>query len=160
MNSPADSTYVIFELAGAAYGLPSADVLHVDLCGHITAVPNAVATIDGVVFSRGQVVPAMNLRARFGLPRVETTPATRLIFVKSGERTVALIVDSAREFRVIPTGALRPVESTLQGIQGNYLRGVAHLGERMILLLDVVTLIATDALPPSSVLEAPVPATS
>ncbi|MBA4137997.1 MAG: chemotaxis protein CheW [Opitutus sp.] len=147
MNASADHTYVIFELAGAAYGLRSSDVLHVDLCGHLTPVPNAAATIDGVVFSRGQVVPALNLRARFGLPRTENSPTTRLIFVKTADRTVALVVDSAREFRVIPAASVRPVEATLQGIQGNYLRGVAHLGDRMVLLLDVVTLIATDAMP-------------
>lgn len=146
MNS-SSQPYVIFELAGAAYGIPSADVLHVDLLEHVTAVPNTSATVEGVVFSRGQVVPAMNLRLRFGLPRREPDASTRLLFVRSGERTVALIVDAAREFRSLPASAIRPVEETLQGVAGNYLRGVAHLGERMVLLLDVVSVIALDPLP-------------
>lgn len=146
MNS-ASQPYVIFELAGAAYGIASADVLHVDLLEHVTAVPNTSATVEGVVFSRGQVVPAMNLRLRFGLPRREPDASTRLIFVRSGNRTVALIVDAAREFRSLPASAIRPVEETLQGVAGNYLRGVAQLGDRMVLLIDVVSVIALDPLP-------------
>lgn len=146
MNA-ASQSYVIFELAGATYGIASADVLHVDLLEHVTAVPNTSATVEGVVFSRGQVVPAMNLRLRFGLPRREPDASTRLIFVRSGGRTVALIVDAAREFRSLPSAAIRPVEDTLQGVAGNYLRGVAQLGERMVLLIDVVSVIALDPLP-------------
>lgn len=145
--NPASQPYVIFELAGAAYGIASGDVLHVDLLDHVTAVPNTSPTVEGVVFSRGQVVPAMNLRLRFGLPRREPDAATRLLFVRSGDRTVALIVDAAREFRSLPASAIRPVEETLQGVAGNYLRGVAQLGDRMVLLLDVISVIALDPLP-------------
>lgn len=130
-------TYILFELAGAAYGVRSKEVLHIDLLEHITPVPNAVPCIDGVVFSRGQVIPAMNLRARFGFPREAPTPRTRLIFLKSDQRTVALIVDSAREFRTIPTTAIRPIEETLTGVHGNYVKAVATVADRLVLLLDI-----------------------
>jgi purine-binding chemotaxis protein CheW len=132
----ASETYILFELAGAAYGIRSKDVLHIDMLEHITPVPNAPAAVDGVVFSRGQVIPALNLRARFGFPRVENTPRTRLIFVRHEQRTVALMVDSAREFRSIPAESIRPIEETLTGVNGNYVKGVATVGDRLILLLD------------------------
>lgn len=135
MSAP--ETYILFELAGTAYGIRSKDVLHIELLEHITPVPNTAAAVDGVVFSRGQVIPALNLRARFGFPREANTPRTRLIFLKSGARTVALIVDSAREFRTIPTEAIRPIEETLTGVSGNYVRGVATVSERLVLLLDI-----------------------
>jgi purine-binding chemotaxis protein CheW len=50
---------------------------------------------------------------------------------------VALIVDAAREFRPIPNEAIRPIEETLTGIDGNYLRGVATVNERLVLLLNL-----------------------
>ena len=140
----AAETYILFELAGAAYGVRSRDVLHIDMVEHITPVPNAAAAVDGVVFSRGQVIPALNLRARFGFPREAPTPRTRLIFMKSGERTVALVVDSAREFRSIPTDSIRPIESTLTGVNGNYVRGVATVHDRLVLLLDVTAVLQLD----------------
>ncbi len=58
--------------------------------------------VDGVVFSRGAVVPAVNLRARFGFERAPYDARTRLIVVQHGGRSVGLIVDSAREFVTIP----------------------------------------------------------
>ena len=142
--TPAE-TYILFELAGSAYGVRSREVLHIELLEHITPVPNTASAVEGVVFSRGQVIPALNLRARFGFPRVAHTPRTRLIFLRNEQRTVALIVDSAREFRSIPNDGIRPIEETLTGVNGNYVRGVATVGERLVLLLDIGAVLKLDA---------------
>lgn len=145
MNS--SESYILFELAGSLYGLRSADVQHVEMLEHITPVPNTAAAVEGIVFSRGQVMPALNLRVRFGLPREPHTPRTRLLVVKLHQRIVALLVDAAREFRVIPTDAIKPVEHTLHGIQGNYVRGVATVRDRLVLLLDLEVVIDRDEIP-------------
>lgn len=146
MNSR--ETYIIFELHGSAYGLRSQDVLHIEMLEHITAVPNTAPAIDGVVFSRGQVIPALNLRVRFGLPRTAPTSATRLIFIHVHQRTVALVVDAAREFRLIPADTVRPIAETLLGINGNYVQGVATVAGRLVLLLDVVAVLNLDEAAP------------
>jgi purine-binding chemotaxis protein CheW len=130
-------TYIVFELDNAAYAVRSVDVQHVEMLEHVTRVPNTAAAVDGVVFSRGQVFPAINLRARFGLPRQPYTPKTRLIFLKVQNRVVALIVDTAREFQRIPAEAIRPIEQTLVGIQGNHVEGVATVKGRSVLILNV-----------------------
>ena len=67
--------YILFIVAGTTYALPSHEVAHVEMVEQITRVPNAPAFVDGVVFSRGQVVPAVNLRARFGFERAPYGPA-------------------------------------------------------------------------------------
>src|SRR6185436_14880074 len=136
MNS-INETYVLLELAGSYYGLPSRNVLHIDMLEHVTLVPNAHSAIEGVVFSRGQVIPALNLRARFGFPREKHTLKTRIVFVQVLQRTVGLIADSAREFKSIPPEAIRPIEETLTGIAGNYLKAVAKVNDRLLLLLDL-----------------------
>src|SRR6516162_5118992 len=103
-------SYVLFELGGSVYGISSRNVQHVEMFEHVTLVPNANPAIDGVVFSRGQVIPALNLRVRFGFAREPNTPRTRIIFASVHERTVGLIVDTAREFRNLDTGSIRPIE--------------------------------------------------
>lgn len=145
MSAP--ENYVIFELGTAAYGLSSADVQHVEMLEHLTPVPNTAPAVDGIVFSRGQVVPALNLRVRFGMPRIEPTPRTRLIFLKLPQRVVALIVDSAREFRAIAAEAIKPIEQTLEGVEGNYVRGTAQVNGRLVLLLDAVAILRLDDFP-------------
>ncbi|MGV3773527.1 MAG: chemotaxis protein CheW [Verrucomicrobiales bacterium] len=130
-------SYVLFEVAGSTYGVPSKIVKHIDMVEQITPVPNANASIDGVVFSRGEVVPALNLRSRFGFSKAELTLSSRIIFIRFQDRTVGLIVDRAREFRNIASAIIKPVEETLTGISGNYLKAVAHLENRLALLIDI-----------------------
>jgi purine-binding chemotaxis protein CheW len=136
MNTSHES-YVIFELAGSAYGIPSQSVQHLDMFEHVTRVPNANHAIDGVVFSRGQVIPALNLRVRFGFPREAHTLQTRIVFATVHGRVVGLIVDSAKEFKDLPTKSIRPIEQTLTGINGKYLRAVTTVAGRLVLLLDL-----------------------
>src|SRR3954451_7362907 len=95
-------SFVLFELAASVYAIPSSNVQHIEMFEHVTLVPNANPAIDGVVFSRGQVIPALNLRTRFGFPRQEKSLRTRIIFTTVHGRTVGLIVDSARDFQNLP----------------------------------------------------------
>ncbi len=141
-------TYILFELNGAVFGVRSSNVQHVEMLQHVTPVPNTAPAVDGVVFSRGQVFPALNLRARFGLPRQPPTPATRLIFLRVQDRVVALIVDSAREFERIPAADIRPVEATLVGVEGNYVEGVATVKARSVLILDVGKVLTLEEITP------------
>jgi purine-binding chemotaxis protein CheW len=129
--------YVIFSIAGTFYALPSEQIAHVELVEHVTRVPNAPHHVDGVMFSRGIVVPAVNMRARFGFERTPYDTRTRLLVVQFDGRTVGLLVDQAREFLVIPESAIKPPNDALVGMSGRYLRGIATLGERMILILDL-----------------------
>jgi len=135
---------VLFELGGSAYGIPSANVLHIDMFEHVTLVPNANPAIDGVVFSRGQVIPALNLRVRFGFAREANTLRTRIIFATVHDRTVGLIVDTAREFRSLPVENIRPIEETLTGINGRYLKAVTKLEDRLVLILDLEAVLNVD----------------
>lgn len=129
--------YILFELAGTTYAVPSASVQRMEMLEQVTPVPNAPAFVDGVVFSRGRVVPALNLRSRFGFPRAEYDSKSRLIVVTHGDRAVGLIVDSAREFVTVPGDAILPPPDGLAGTSGAYLSGVATVGPRVVLLLNV-----------------------
>lgn len=133
--------YILFELVGTAYALPSAVVQRMEMIEHVTPVPNAPPFLDGVVFSRGRVVPAVNLRIRFGFARAEYDLKTRLIVVAHADRVVGLIVDSAREFVTIPVEAIQQPPDGLAGTSGNYLSGIATVADRVILILDVSALL-------------------
>jgi len=140
-------TYVLFDLAGTAYAVPSQAVQRMEMVEHITPVPNAPAFVDGIVFSRGTVVPAVNLRRRFGFDRVAYDLRTRLIVVSHAGRTVGLIVDAAREFVTIPADAIQPPPDTLAGTSGKYLSGVVTLNDKVVLILDVAEVLSNSSAP-------------
>ena len=129
--------FILFTVAETTYALRSRDVAHVEMVDEVTAVPNAAHFVDGVVFSRGQVVPVVNLRARFGFERAPYDLRSRLIVVQSGARLIGLIVDSAREFVNIPADAIQPPHEALAGMSGRYVEGIASIGDRQILTLDL-----------------------
>jgi purine-binding chemotaxis protein CheW len=137
MTQLASETYVLFELAGTTYAVASASVEHIEMLEHVTLVPNAHPAVDGVVFSRGEVIPALNLRVRFGFPREPNGVRTRILFIRVERRTVGLIVDTAREFRAIASDSIRPIQNALAGTNCNFLKGLTNIAGRLVLLLDL-----------------------
>lgn len=129
--------FILFELAGTTYGIPTSVVQQMEMVEHITPVPNTPVFVEGVVFSRGQVIPAINLRVRFGFKKIDYNIRSRLIVVKTSSRTVGLIADTAREFVSISSDIVQPPPEGISGLSGRYLKGIAMLSERMVLILDV-----------------------
>jgi purine-binding chemotaxis protein CheW len=136
-SSQAMGSYILFTVAATTYALPSADVRHMEMIESITRVPNAPPFVDGVVFSRGQVVPVVNLRARFGFERVPFDLRTRLIVVQAAGRMIGVVADAAREFVSIPADAIQPPNEALTGMSGRYVEGIASLHDRLVLILNM-----------------------
>ena len=132
-------SYILFSVAGTSYAVRSEDVRHMEMIEQITPVPNASRDVEGVVFSRGQIVPVINMRTRFGFERIEHDLGTRLLVVQARDRWIGLLVDRAREFVRIPAAAIQAPGHAMAG--ANYLDGVATIGERLVLLVKVETLI-------------------
>jgi purine-binding chemotaxis protein CheW len=143
-------TFILFGIAGTTYGIRTRDVQHMEMLADVTPVPNAAPFVDGVVFSRGQVLPVLNLRTRFGFEKAPYDLRTRLLVVQAAGRVVGLVVDSAREFAPIDAQAIRPPHDAIGGLSGKYLEGIATLGDRIVLVLDVAEVL--------SFADAPVPA--
>ncbi len=112
-----------------------------EMVNRITPVPQAPPFVEGVVFSRGQVIPVLNLRVKFGLEKIPYNLRTRLIVICVNQRTVGLIVDTAREFLSLPNEAMQPTPEGISGCSRRYLSGIATLGERVILLLNIEALL-------------------
>lgn len=140
-NKKTKENFILFELNKTTYAIQSSVVKQMEMIDQITPIPNAPDYIEGIVFSRGIVTPVINLRKRFGFEAVETTLSSRLIVVQSNQGTVGLIADSAREFIAIPTESIQPPPENISGLSGKYLEGIATLKERVILILDVESML-------------------
>ena len=140
-DNGAAETFILFSIAGTTYALRSRDVQHLEMVEHVTRVPNAAPFVDGVVFSRGQVVPAVNLRVRFGFERAPYDLRSRLVVVQSAGRSVGLIVDEGREFLRLPASAIQPPQESLSGLSGRYIDGIASVNDRLILVLNLEQLL-------------------
>lgn len=134
-------SFVLFELAGNTCGLRSQSVKSVEMVEHVTAVPNTAAFVEGITFTRGQVIPSINLRIRFGFPRVPRDPRARMLVIQPNGRTAGILVDSVREFVSIPAVAIQPPgqsnDARICGAIGRFVEGIAVTGNRIILILNL-----------------------
>ena len=136
--------FILFELAGTTYGVRSRFVQQIEMIDDVASVPNAHPAVEGVVLVRGQIIPALNLRTRFGFERIGRDLRSRLVVINNGTRVVGLVVDTAREFLKISTDSIESPPEALTGLSGHYLEGVATIGERMILILNLDAVLDLD----------------
>ncbi len=129
--------FILFELSGTTYGVRSRFVQQIEMIDDVASVPNAHPAVEGVVLVRGQVIPALNLRTRFGFEKIERDLRSRLVVINTDKRVVGLVVDTAREFLKISTDSIEPPPEALTGLSGHYLEGIATIDERMILILNL-----------------------
>jgi purine-binding chemotaxis protein CheW len=132
--------YVIFELGQALYGIRSRDVHHLDTIDHasLAEVSTGTSTPWGsAVTASGAMLPALDLRKSFGMAPAPRSARTRLIVVSVGGRQRALIVDAAREFRVIASDAIRSFDAAVHGAADRCISGVTSVKEQLVFILDV-----------------------
>jgi purine-binding chemotaxis protein CheW len=139
-----DTQIVVFALGDERYGLEISAVYEIIRHQPITAVPQAPASVEGVINLRGRIIPVVDLRGRFGLAPSEASSASRVVVCDANSLRVGLIVDGVSEVLMIPETAIEPTPEIAVGGNTEYVRGVAKLGEQMIILLDLNHLFSTD----------------
>src|SRR5690606_17953168 len=100
--------HVLFKVGGAEYALPAEVVVQMESFAGATPVPGTKPFVLGILQLRGAVVPVVDLRARFDLPRREPDADTRVVIGEHAGRRVALVADSAREVLRIAASQLTP----------------------------------------------------
>jgi purine-binding chemotaxis protein CheW len=107
----ADPLCLVCQVGDLEYGVPTSAVLELETYGGATPVPGTPSWVAGLAQVRSRVVPAIDLRARFGLPAAARTLDTRIVLVSHGERTVGLIVDRARAMaRISANSRVVPID--------------------------------------------------
>jgi purine-binding chemotaxis protein CheW len=136
--------HVLCRIAEAEYVLPAADVLQMESYVGATKVPGAGAQVAGLVQIRGRVVPVLDLRVVFGLPAIAPTLDSRVVVMKRDERTIGLLVDSAREVVKIPAADFQPPPPVVAQQTDGLVKAVAQTGNRLLMLIDFTRVIGEE----------------
>jgi purine-binding chemotaxis protein CheW len=130
-----------FILAEEEYGVDILRVQEIKGWDAVTPIPNTPDHILGVINLRGMIVPIIDLRLRFGLERVPYGPTTVVIMLKveNGERsrTMGIVVDGVSDVYNIQEQAMKPPPDFGNVISVDFVRGLATVGENMVIVLDI-----------------------
>jgi len=135
---------VVFRLHNEEFGVEITDVREIVKPRHITRLPHVADYIEGVTNLRGEVIPVICLRKRFGLEPKEETQDTRIIMLEINNSMVGFIVDAVTETLRLPEDAIEPPPSSIAGLRADYLAGVGKVDDRLLILLDVDRILSTD----------------
>ena len=133
---------VSFKLGSEEYGVDIAQVQEINRMVSVTHVPRAPQFMEGVINLRGQLIPIIDLRARFGMPRAEHTKNTRIVVTEIGAKRVGMVVDSVSEVLRLPTDQIEDAPEMITGVDTEYIRGVGKIEDRLIILLDLAKIIS------------------
>jgi len=133
--------YIVLDLGKEEYGICIEKVEIIEKVASITRVPKAPNFIKGVVNQRGEVVPVMSLRAKFGLPEIPYTDDSRIIMVKLEEDSIGIIVDRVKEVLTFSSENIDDVQNITEGPGSEYILGVGKVKERIVTLLDLAKLV-------------------
>lgn len=132
MSATAELEALLFEVGGRTFGVRSGDVLELLRSVSIRPLPSAPSAVEGVVNVRGQVVPVIDIRARFGLPSKPLSVTDHFLLVQAGHRRVILRVDRAVEVKTVSLKATGEVAPEL-----HHVAGVCPVAGDLIVIYDL-----------------------
>jgi purine-binding chemotaxis protein CheW len=137
--------FLTFSLGDEEYGVDILKVVEIIGVLDVTAVPHTPTFVEGVINLRGKVIPVIDLRTRFGLPRVPYNEQTCIIVVDVGMLT-GIVVDTVQEVHDIPSEDIEPPPSLGDGAETNLILGMGKIKEDVKILLDIDCVLNTEDL--------------
>jgi purine-binding chemotaxis protein CheW len=131
-----ETKQVIFTLGDEEFGLDIMLVNAIEKYTDLVRIPNAPSYIKGIINLRGDVIPVYSLRRKFGLEDKAVDENSKLIVTKSNNILMAFEVDAVKEILEIPSTNISETPVIVKSIDTTYIKSVANLGGRMIILLD------------------------
>jgi purine-binding chemotaxis protein CheW len=140
----AEKQMVLFELGTETYGLDISAVHEIIRMQPITKVPKAPFYVEGVINLRGRVIPVIDIGKRFGFEKTENDKNNRIVVINVQDTTLGIIVDAVTEVIRVPEDSIDPVSDIVTAGESDYLQGIAKIGDKMIILLDLDKLLSRD----------------
>ena len=132
---------VTFALGNEDYAVDILKVQEINRMKEITRVPNSPDYVEGVINLRGKVIPVVSLRRKFGLEDRENDTQSRIMIMDIQGITMGLIVDAVSEVLRVPASIVEPTPPMTSNISTEFIKGIAKLEDRLIILLDMDRLI-------------------
>lgn len=137
--------FLTFSIGREEYGI---DILKVqEIKGYVstTRIPNSPPHVTGVLNLRGTIVPIVDLRRKFNMEAIEYDKFSAIIVVVVDNRAMGVIVDSVSEVLNIAADTIQPPAHFSGGADTSMLQGMARVGDKLIILLDIEAVMRTDS---------------
>jgi len=133
---------LIFRVEDHRYALALEVVVRIVRAAEITPLPKAPAIVLGVLDLGGHVLPVLDVRRRFGLPRRDLEPKQHFLIARVASRTVALVIDEALQVMEVSSAEIVAAEQIVPGLE--HVRGVTALDDGLVFIHDLEQFLSLD----------------
>lgn len=135
---------ISFTVGAEEYGLELLRVKEVIRMRQVTWLPKAPPSVKGIINLRGDVIPIVDLRERFGLAAREQTAATRVIVVEVEGHMMGMVVDAASQVVRVPNDQFDPPPRAMGAATRDFITSVGKLDDRLVVMIDVNKIFSTE----------------
>jgi purine-binding chemotaxis protein CheW len=128
---------LVFALGNEEYGIDILKVQEIRGYDAVTSIANVPAFIKGVINLRGNIVPIVDLRIKFGLGNIMYDHFTVVIILNVANRTVGIVVDGVSDVLTLAANHVKPAPEFGAVLDTAYIQGLGTLEERMIILVAI-----------------------
>jgi purine-binding chemotaxis protein CheW len=124
------------------FGIDIDRIVEIVKAQRIYLLPQLPSFLAGVVNIRGEVIPLLDLRKRFGIN--SSSEKERIVVVRWGREKVGLLVDGVKEIVNLQPDEIIEPPSMFRGLKTEYLTGIGRRGEHIVIMLNVDTLLSSE----------------
>lgn len=139
-----DMQAVVFTLGNECYGINIDMVSGIEADHEIVRVPNASKNIRGIINLRGEVIPVVDLKAKFNTPGDGNYEDTEVIIVNTNEYKIAIQVDKVKEIYTVEEGNVVDMPMVAKGDGVTYFDKVVRKDDRLVIIIDPTELLSED----------------
>jgi purine-binding chemotaxis protein CheW len=138
--------FLSFRLGNEDYAIDILQVREIRAHEPVTHIANAPAYLTGVINLRGAIVPIVDMRVKLALAKADYDATTVVIILNIANRAVGIVVDAVSDVVAFAADEIRPPPTWHGGIETGFIRGLASLEERLLIVIDIAGLLmAPDA---------------
>ena len=134
--------FLSFRLGSEEYAIDILQVREIRAHERATPMPNSPDFVKGVINLRGAIVPIVDLRSKFGFPDA-TSASTVTIILSIAERAAGVVVDAVSDVVALAREQVKPAPELKSVIEDGFIRGIAPVDGRMLIVLDIQRLMAS-----------------
>jgi purine-binding chemotaxis protein CheW len=138
--------YLTFRLGAEEYCVEILKVQEIRSYEPTTRIANAPACNKGVINLRGVIVPIIDLRLALGCDAAEYNHLTVVIVLNVRGRVVGAVVDSVSDVLKLGDDALRPAPEMSSALEASFMKGIATVQERLLIVMDIEALMSSPAM--------------
>lgn len=142
--------YLTFNVEKEHYAINVSNIREVLEFQSVSKIPRMPAYMRGIINLRGNVVPVIDLKMKFGLgeteKKIDTSVIVTEIKLDDGEIVMGLLTDSVSEVVDIEADQIEPAPNIGTAIDSSFIQGMGKKGDEFIILLDINKVLSSDEL--------------